>query len=253
MTRAWLRAVTVILAFSPCAFAFSGGATGDSGSGKSTCNDCHTGGKAPTVSIKGAATLNAGDTSTYTITISSATPMGQKFGGIDVSASAGTLVAHPAQNKTKVDSGEIVQDGTAGPFNPLDFVFDFVAPNAPGTVTLFGDGLSADGNGGVSGDSGATTQFMVTIASAGDMAMPPVDLAGLDLAGLDLSTLPDLAEPVDAVSGSTPKAGQDMAAGPKANEPEWGCHCGVARHSNGNPLYALAAIALLAAFFRRRR
>lgn len=225
------------------ALANSGGVAGDSGAASGRCTDCHGGGKAPKVAITGPASLGAGDTGEYLITISSATPMAQKFAGADVSASAGQLEPGGGQNTTKLLSGELVQDRLAGPFDPLQFKFSLVAPEAPGPVTLFGAGLSADGDGTTSGDGAATTMFMLTVVPASsadlaaapspDLASAPEDLAGEDLAGADLAAAPvsDLAAAaVDAISSATPAAGKDLAMAPVAagqNEPRWSCGCQV--------------------------
>jgi MYXO-CTERM domain-containing protein len=228
------------LGWAGAAAGFVAGAPGNSGSGAATCNDCHSGGVAPTVSITGADALAPGETGTYVIVVSSASPGFDKFAGIDVAASAGTLAAHPSQNTDKLAAGEVVQDKLAGPFATLQFQFDLTAPSSPGTVTLFGDGLSCDGNGGADGDAAATTRKMVLIQDVGDMAGQAPDLAGSDL------TM------VDATSGATPVA--DMAgAATHKDEPRWGCGCALGERAGpvrgGAALLALVALIGLA---RRR-
>src|SRR5207249_4052127 len=102
----------------------------------------------------GPTTLGVGQTAGYSIRVV-APSQAQELAGVDVATSAGSLQAHTVQNPTRVLNGEIVQSSPAGPFSTLDFSFDLIAPATAGTVTLFGAGLSADGNGSTTGDGSA--------------------------------------------------------------------------------------------------
>jgi MYXO-CTERM domain-containing protein len=220
--------------------AFVGGAPGNSGASSKTCNDCHSGGVKPTVTITGADALAPGETQTYVIVVSSASPMFDRFAGVDVAASGGTLAAHPSQNADVVQMGEVVTSKLAGPFATLQFQFDLTAPAQTGPLTLFGDGLSCDGNGGPDGDSASTATKTVMVQEAADMAGQLPDLAGADLAV------------VDAVSGATSTA--DMAAAKTAkDEPRWGCDCSLGARGRDGPLLAAAAALLALALLGRRR
>lgn len=243
MRSALAAAIAAWLGSAGAAAGFTGGAPGYSGASGQTCNACHSGGVAPTVTISGADTLAAGETGTYVIVVSSASPAFDKFAGVDVSASAGTLAANPAQNSDALQMGEVVQNKLAGPFAKLEFQFDLTAPSAPGMVTLFGDGLSCDGNGGEDGDSSATTTKLIMVTGGEDMAGPPPDLAGADLTV------------VDATSGATPLADMASVATHK-DEPRWGCGCALgepARPTGGQLGLLLGLLAIAAARWRQNR
>src|SRR5262245_26756121 len=78
------------------------GYSGNPASGGKTCTNCHGGGKIPTVNLSGPASVAPAAVNTYVLTISG----GQKlFGGLDVSASGGTLAAF--ESGTKLLSGEV--------------------------------------------------------------------------------------------------------------------------------------------------
>src|SRR5207237_416186 len=67
MFRATVLFSVVVSGF---AFANASGAIGYSGApGTGSCNDCHTGGPTPTISITGPDTLNAGATGMYSCTV----------------------------------------------------------------------------------------------------------------------------------------------------------------------------------------
>jgi MYXO-CTERM domain-containing protein len=237
----------------------SSGIAGYAGNAGKTCNDCHTGGMAPTVTIRGPSTLAPGATATYAIDVVSSATATQFAAGVDVAASAGTLAVHAGGPATALLSGEIVQSATAMG-KTVTFQLDFTAPAQAGSVTLFGDGLSANGDGTTAGDLSATTTFAITVAVPPDLAMAPPDFAGVDLFGVDLMAPPvdavsgatDLAMPatVDAVSGATAKV--DMVMPTLKPETPWGCGCAVgARERRAPALLLIVALAIVA--LRRRR
>ncbi len=147
-------------------WAHASGITGYSGNtathSGAICTACHSGGTVPTVTITGPASLAPGASGTYTLMITGGPAV---VGGLDVSASAGTLAAGDAA--TQLMSGEITQkSATSFTSGALSFTFALNAPATAGTVTLYGAGLSANGNGSTSGDNAAKATLAVTVAAA---------------------------------------------------------------------------------------
>jgi hypothetical protein len=142
------------------ALARSGGISGYSGHGQD-CTSCHGGGSTPTVSFSGPATLTAGATGTYSFTIQGGPAV---VAGVDILASAGSLQA--TQAGTKLLNGEVVQSSsTRFSGSSVTYSFNLVAP-ASGTVTLYGAGLSCNGDGSTGGDGDANATFAVTVQAA---------------------------------------------------------------------------------------
>jgi hypothetical protein len=144
------------------------------------CTSCHSGGTAPSVSLSGPSSLTVGTSGVYTITISGGAA---SVGGFDVSAVGGTLQA--TASGTKLLSGEVTQS-TAATFTggSLSFSFTLTAPAAAGQATLYGSGLSANGNGSTSGDSASKATLVVTVkalpspmVSITDSVPPVTDLS----------------------------------------------------------------------------
>jgi hypothetical protein len=130
----------------------SGGIDGYSGNpatnGGSICNACHSGGQTPTVALDGPTLVEPDSESTYTLTITG----GQETaGGLDVSATSGTLVVvDPA---TYLRNGEITHNDprSVDGDGAVVFSFNWRAPAGEGVATLYGAGNSvnlAQGNGG---------------------------------------------------------------------------------------------------------
>src|SRR3954447_6021115 len=72
-----LRTALLSLSVSGLAFANASGAIGYSGApGTGSCNDCHSGGAAPSVSLTGPDTLAAGQSGTYTFTVTGGSRVG---------------------------------------------------------------------------------------------------------------------------------------------------------------------------------
>jgi hypothetical protein len=161
--------------------AFSTGITtvsGNPSTGGINCNVCHSGGLAPTVTIEGPSSVAPGSTTTYVLRISGGQEVG---GGLDVSATDGALsVADPG---TYMRSGEITHSTP----RPVDgngevlFSFNWTAPLAPGTATLYGAGNSVNLNGNNGGDQAANDVFAITI---GTVAATPGETSGEALAPL---------------------------------------------------------------------
>ncbi|MBI4313043.1 MAG: hypothetical protein HY681_14885, partial [Chloroflexi bacterium] len=175
MRRSMIVAITIAIVFSVLAtmtiagtaLGYPGGITGYSGNPATTggafCTSCHDGGVAPAVTLTGPTSVAPGSTNTYTLTISG----GQKvLGGLDVSATLGTLISLSGQG-TKLRNGEVTHstEKAADPAGKVSFNFSWKAP-ASGSATLYGAGLSADGDGGTSGDNAAGTSLLITVAAS---------------------------------------------------------------------------------------
>lgn len=138
------------------------GVVGYSGKGAETCNNCHTGGSSPTVTITGPTTLQAGQTGTYQVSVSGGA--GARAGmnvAVDVAAAqllavAGESVAF--SNEVHHSAPKAFSGGRA------TFSFRLLAPNFAGPVRLYAAGNSCNGNGSASGDRAgfATLQLTVT-------------------------------------------------------------------------------------------
>jgi uncharacterized protein (TIGR03382 family) len=152
---------------STSALASSTGSTGLIGnSGKSasqTCNACHSGGTAPTVTLSGPETLAAGATGQYTLTIQGGAAV---RGGTNIALSAGTTASLEPGTELRKFGAELVHaqpknfDATS---KTVSFGFSVVAPSTTGTFTIFGAGNSANGNNNQTGDMAGFAQRAVTV------------------------------------------------------------------------------------------
>ena len=167
-----LFAVVVCLLTPSAAMAYSFGIISYSGAqGKAmTCNLCHFGGVAPTVSLSGPQTIAAGDTGMFTFTVHS-NAAAQIGAGFDVAASGGALQTVSGQDEQLIGSELThVQPENNDPNSDATFSFEWQAPAAGGTYTLFGAGNSVNLDGTNGGDRAATTQLAITVS---DPSTPP--------------------------------------------------------------------------------
>jgi hypothetical protein len=199
-----LSILVAMIAFASAAHAHSAGIDGFSSktNGK-TCNNCHSGGTAPTVAFSGPMSLAAGSKATYTFTVTT----GATLTGLDVAATNGVSLA--AGTNTQVRNSEITHTAggvkTAGA-GKVAYTFDVQAPATPpdaGSIQLWGDGLAANGNGANTGDRSKAGTMMITITPAsttmdsgtsGDAGtQPPADAGSTpgDDAGSGNATTPD--------------------------------------------------------------
>jgi hypothetical protein len=167
MTRQHARIpfIAALTLLTGAALAEPDGIAGRSGKSSSSCTSCHSGGTAPSVSFFGPAQVQPGTTVDYQFIVRG----GGKVAGVDVATSGGTLAAKGSQ--TRIRSSEITQASPA-PFRSGEVAFDFhwTAPAAAGSYTLYGAGLSADGDGGRRGDGTALTKLQVVVAAGGPTA-----------------------------------------------------------------------------------
>jgi chitodextrinase len=155
--------------------ASSGGRTGANGG--ASCKSCHGDATGAVLTITGPTTVNAGATNQYTATITGGPAV---VGGADVHVSSGTLASLTGQG-TKLLNGDLVHSSPK-PFasGSVSWNFNWTAPATAGTVSMFGAGNSADGDGSDAGDAGdgATTRTITVQAAATNQ--PPVANAGPD-------------------------------------------------------------------------
>jgi hypothetical protein len=144
--------------------ASSEGITGNSGRQGASCNDCHSGGVAPTVEFDGPARVAVDTIATFRFVVLSPSSR-QTSAGFNVAVDGGALIAIAGQG-TRLEAFELThaapkQDvgGQAG------WVFLWRSPTTAGSYTLYGAGLSANHNGTRGGDDGALTQLRVEVVA----------------------------------------------------------------------------------------
>ncbi|HEB81381.1 MAG TPA: hypothetical protein ENJ11_00805 [Gammaproteobacteria bacterium] len=124
-----------------------------SSSGSTSCHDCHTySSSAPynTLSISGSSSVLAGSTSSFSVLLSADDNQNMSYGGIDLSTSAGLLMA--TDSATTITSSELVHSSPkaltdTGSSLDASWAFDWQAPASAGTVTLSACGLPVNGDG----------------------------------------------------------------------------------------------------------
>lgn len=121
----------------------------------------------PLVRFDGPTALAPGATGDFTFVVTSQAPETQLYAGLDVAASAGTLIVVPLQ-ASKLSGGELTHTGPKANDNSgvASWAFQWKAPDAPGVYVLFGAGNSVDFSGTVDGDAGAVTTLMITVGDA---------------------------------------------------------------------------------------
>jgi len=155
-------------ATAPKLAAFPNGVHSSSFSAATGCNQCHSGGATPTVSILGPSAMAVGSSRIFTLRIDSSSSA-QQGGGINVSRSGSSSLSETSSLlKLITDNGEVdithiepISIGT-GAFD-LDFAL-ITNPNAVcnTTVTLTGWGLASNFDGTVAGDKAASATKTVT-------------------------------------------------------------------------------------------
>ncbi len=145
------------------AAATQSGIVGNSGKQGTTCNDsCHADGVPPLVRFEGPHAVMADALATFRFVVESQSPR-QTVAGFNVAASDGVLGVVPGQG-ARVEADEITHEAakpnTGG---EASWQFTWRAPNQLGAYTLYGAGLSANGNGSRPGDDSATTTLGVTV------------------------------------------------------------------------------------------
>ena len=172
-----MKALSVSIAISLASLLAAGTASANNGglpgySGKPTaiapagesCNQCHTGGTAPTVVINGPATLAAGQSAEYTLVVTT----GLVRAGGGVAGSNGVVLTPIAGGGFRDSFGEMVQDApltVAG--GSATFRFTVKAPSVGTSMKLWGVGLAANNANAQNGDRATHATRDVTITGGG--------------------------------------------------------------------------------------
>jgi hypothetical protein len=161
----WLVLAAMTLVSVPQAGAKQNGITGYSGKQGATCNDdCHLGGVTPLVRFEGTQRVMADAVATFRFVVTSQASK-QKVAGFNVAASDGMLDVVARQSE-HLELDELTHDAPKPNVDgEASWQFTWRAPNQPGTYTLYGAGLSANGNGTDGGDESNLTTLKVTVTS----------------------------------------------------------------------------------------
>jgi len=156
-----VRLIAFVCVLSAQAFANQLGVVGYAGNTADTCNNCHSGGATPTVTITGPATLQAGQTGDYQLVV---TGGASARAGLDVAVDSPAAQLLGVRADTVSFGNEIHHTAPRAFTNGrATFAFQLVAPPFAGAVRLFGAGNSCNGNGSSSGDRAGFTTFTVTV------------------------------------------------------------------------------------------
>lgn len=199
-----LAFAALILASAAPAWARPNGITGYSGKNNGLiCNDCHSGGTAPMLTLIGPASLTPGQVGEYVLKVTT----GAARAGMAAAATDGAVLAAGANTKTL--NAEVTHMQPTTPANgAVDFEFKLTAPATPGPITIWVAGNAVDNSGSPAGDLAAATTKIVTVAAVApvvlDSGAPPA--AGPSSDGG--------APPIGAGPGaSTPSAKQTLGDG----------------------------------------
>jgi hypothetical protein len=217
------------------AFGYGAGVFGYSGKPPAqSCNDCHSGGTAPAVTLSGPTSLPAGGSGTYALDI--VTGASTSRVGFDVATSDGTIGKVVQTNESWINSGELSHTKTWPKGDMVRVQFTLTAPMS-GPVTLYATGLSSDGVDDTGGDTAASTTWNVDVVTdpSADLAPAVEDLAG-----------------VDAVSGASPPPTIAPDLGPPHDEPRWACACDLG-HAPARPGVAMCLLAFAIVGLRYHR
>jgi len=141
--------------------AVSMGIIGNSGKQGSNCADCHSDGTAPLVRLDGPHLVYTGALATFRFVVQSQASR-QEIAGFNVAASSGLLETISGQG-ARVEVDELTH-GFPKSGAETSWLFTWRAPQAATNATLFGAGLSANGNGTRSGDGMALLTLPITVS-----------------------------------------------------------------------------------------
>ena len=166
--RPLLAALLALGTLPRIAVGYSVGISGYSGRSRVNCNQCHSGGQPPGVTLDGPATMDPGKTGTYTLTVQSADPDAQTAAGIDIAADGGTLSIVSGQQEQLVPLVHEITH-TSPKSNDINGItawqFKWKAPAPAGNYTLYASGNSVNRNTTTSGDAAASTLFFVAVGA----------------------------------------------------------------------------------------
>ena len=144
------------------------GISGYSGKFGVTCNECHSGGQAPTVSFGGSTSVNPGATTIYTFTLHSNNPALQTKAGLDIAASGGTLAVVTGEREQLVGP-EVTHAALPTTLRSINangdvtWQFKWTAPSTASNYVLYGAGNSVNGDGGNGGDRAAAAMLFIAV------------------------------------------------------------------------------------------
>lgn len=219
-TAALIVGLGVVIALASslhAADAFPGGQTGHSGiDGASTCAVCHAGADGAVVAITGPASVEAGRSASYTVSVSGGPAV---VAGFNLATERGVLGAG--------DGSTVIVGDEATHATPVEFaggsaVFTvtLLAPDQPGPLRMFAAGVSANGADGNRGDATAASVLNVEVTEPVLLLVPTPAPVATEAAG----TGGDLAVPAAVADaertapagvhgfGLDPRAGADAAA-----------------------------------------
>ena len=260
--RLLTASVLCVLFGSSAAFANSNASNDTGRSSKTagkTCNSsCHSPtGSAPTVALTGPATLAAGATGNFTLTLTANAAPNTQSGCDIATSSAQAALAGTTANLT-LSGGELVQK-TPLAFSNGTATYDFkvTAPATGGSFTVYAYGMATNGSGS-GGDNGkAATPLVVNVTGGA-----PADLGAATDAGVapadDMATAPGGNGGGGGTGGGTgggggtptPTPAPDMAETPIGGLP--GCDLAPS-HGGAGASVTLVLTLLGLALVRRRR
>jgi len=157
------------------------GTIGLSGKNSGTfCRNCHGGGTSPRVAFSGPTVVAPGALATFAFTVTSSDPLGQLYAGLNLAATGGTFSVPPGQG-LRVELGEVTHNEPKANDSSGQATFEvqWQAPVSPGIYTLYGSGVSANGDDLRTGDGAerTTMEVFVGVATPTPTAPPPTATA----------------------------------------------------------------------------
>lgn len=156
-------------------YSFPEGITGFSGMSGSNCNQCHSGGITPEVTIEGPQVVVPNSTHTYRLIIAG----GQEIsGGLDVAVTNGNLLSLGADTQLLNDEITHTAPKSINQDREVVFTYSWTAPSITETITMYGAGNSVDGNGSNSGDAADVTTLSIEVIELNEKIYLPAVLRG---------------------------------------------------------------------------
>lgn len=179
----WLSTVLLVSAtmVPNGADARSDGTIGLSGKNSGTyCRNCHGGGEIPSVAFSGPTAVAPGTLATFAFTVTSGDPLRQLYAGLNLAATGGTFSV-PSGQGLRVELGEVTHNEPKANDSSGQATFEvqWLAPTSPGVYTLYGSGVSANGDDLRTGDDAerTTMEIFVGVATPTPSAPPPTATA----------------------------------------------------------------------------
>lgn len=245
LVRAGFVVSTVLLTtIAGVSWASEGGIVAKSGKQGGSCQQCHTGGKPPSIKLDGPLALEAGTIAAYTFRVESdaAVVVGMNAA---ISESDGIMYADDA-GATREEDNEITHT-RPNRFDAGVFTYSFFvkAPPYGGKLTVYAAGNACDGNGQNDGDESSRTTLTVDVSGPERPAPPEAGPPKPAPTGPTTTPTPD---------ASTKRADDDAGTGNlAAPEEDSGCSIGWADRSSAPAGAMLAALVGLAAITRKKR